>query len=353
MNYYISILFRAIPIIMASICLALGLLILSSGRTIGDFVAGHVTTFLAAICICLFCTACVIILQLIGKFRPRHCWIYPILGYLVAITTFSYGVHLFKAENLPQYFVAGHVIAGLGLICVCISTVALASTKFTYIPKHSNLPMGAPFKGPRPFSRSVVGILFSIPIAMALIGWIWAFILLSTESQAPHFIAGHVMGGLAAICTSLISLLWSVLRQIQNTHGDKERFLWPGIVVVMGILCLCWGLVLVILHDDLDVWYPPGFVLIGLGLICFSILSKVLLLSLVWKRICLLANRVPLLPVTTALSCLFLAAFLFQISVNKPFAFIPARVLVGLGAICFSLFSIVSILESGTSKSKR
>ena len=29
--------------------------------------------------------------------------------------------------------------------------------------------------------------------------------------------------------------------------------------------------------------------------------------------------------------------------------FIPARVLVGLGAICFTLFSIVSILESGTS----
>jgi hypothetical protein len=31
--------------------------------------------------------------------------------------------------------------------------------------------------------------------------------------------------------------------------------------------------------------------------------------------------------------------------------FIPARVLVGLGVICFSLYSIVSILESGTSSS--
>jgi hypothetical protein len=29
----------------------------------------------------------------------------------------------------------------------------------------------------------------------------------------------------------------------------------------------------------------------------------------------------------------------------------PARVLVGLGAICFSLYSIGSILESGTSSS--
>jgi len=30
--------------------------------------------------------------------------------------------------------------------------------------------------------------------------------------------------------------------------------------------------------------------------------------------------------------------------------FVPARVLAGLGGICFTLFSIVSILESGTSK---
>ncbi|MDZ5007297.1 DUF2776 family protein, partial [Clostridium perfringens] len=29
--------------------------------------------------------------------------------------------------------------------------------------------------------------------------------------------------------------------------------------------------------------------------------------------------------------------------------FVPAHVMVGLGAICFTLFSIVSILESGTS----
>jgi hypothetical protein len=44
-------------------------------------------------------------------------------------------------------------------------------------------------------------------------------------------------------------------------------------------------------------------------------------------------------------------AFVFQAAVADPNVFIPARVLVGLGAICFSLYSIVSILESGTSSS--
>ena len=46
---------------------------------------------------------------------------------------------------------------------------------------------------------------------------------------------------------------------------------------------------------------------------------------------------------------LFLSAFLFEMAAEHSYYAIPARVLAGLGAICFTLFSIVSILESGTS----
>ena len=63
-----------------------------------------------------------------------------------------------------------------------------------------------------------------------------------------------------------------------------------------------------------------------------------------------LANRIPLIPVFTALACLFLSAFLFEMASLHNAYFVPARVLAGLGGICFTLFSIVSILESGTSK---
>ena len=94
-----------------------------------------------------------------------------------------------------------------------------------------------------------------------------------------------------------------------------------------------------------------GFVLIGLGLVCFSISSKVILLSKIWREDYKLASRIPLIPVLTSLACLFLAAFLFEEAVYKEKFFVPSRVLAGLGAICFTLFSIVSILESGTRKS--
>ena len=39
----------------------------------------------------------------------------------------------------------------------------------------------------------------------------------------------------------------------------------------------------------------------------------------------------------------------FEAATINPAYMVPARVMVGLGGICFTLFSIVSILESGTS----
>ena len=92
-----------------------------------------------------------------------------------------------------------------------------------------------------------------------------------------------------------------------------------------------------------------GYIMLGLGLVCYSISSKVILLAKIWRQEFKLANRIPMIPVLTALTCLFLAAFVFELATIHADYFIPARVLVGLGAICFTLFSIVSILESGTS----
>lgn len=40
------------------------------------------------------------------------------------------------------------------------------------------------------------------------------------------------------------------------------------------------------------------------------------------------------------------------LALSDPKYFVPARVLTGFGAICFTLFPIVSILESGTENRK-
>jgi hypothetical protein len=193
-------------------------------------------------------------------------------------------------------------------------------------------------------------VLSAIPIGLAIVAWYFSIDNLVMPTTPGRFTVGHVVAGLAIICSSLIALVWSIVRQVQNTYGPGDRIVWPWVAIAMGSLSLIWGIVLVA-SDNQSYYLTPGFVMIGLGLVCFSILSKVALLALVWRRTFDLANRVPLLPILTALTCLFLAAFVFQAAVVDPAVFISARVLVGLGAICFSLFSIVSILESGTSSS--
>ena len=193
-------------------------------------------------------------------------------------------------------------------------------------------------------------VLIGLTLLFSLTAWVWAIVLLSRSSEGAYFfVAGTVMGGLACICTSLIALVASIAKQIRNTYGESDRKNWPKLVLVMGTVAFIWGLV-VILAMAGNVANTTGFIMMGLGLVCFSISSKVILLARVWKQSFALASRIPLIPVLTALLCLFLAAFLFEEGGYDNAFFVPARVLVGLGAICFCLFSIVSILESGTSK---
>jgi hypothetical protein len=354
MNYAMSLVFRAIPLAMMSICVGFGLDVWTAAEASGNFVAGRVVTFLGAICLCLFCTAATIIRQLIGRYTALDRIIYPVIGYAAAIGTAAYGVILFAgapSAGLNGEYVAGHVVFGLGLISGCVATVATASTKFSLIPQNSQSAEGDRRAPAAAFSQTGVLVLGAMPIVLALVAWAFSIANLAMSSTPGRFTVGHVVAGLAAICTSLIALVWSILRQVQNSYGERDRIGWPSVVTVMGAFSMIWGIVLLLL-DHAPYYLTPGWVMVGLGLVCLSILSKVGLLALVWRRTFALANRVPLLPVLTALACLFLAAFVFQAATANSGVFIAARVLAGLGAICFSLYSIVSILESGTSSSE-
>lgn len=353
MNYYISVLFRAIPLLMGAICLGYGFYVKDLGQAMGsDFVvAGHVLIYLTAICIALFTTAATIIRQLINKYNNFYKWALPTLGYLSGIFTIVSGIVLWQIGiSNPPYFVSGNVVFGLGLITCCVSTVATASTKFMLIPKNSSsLKEGE--KQEEAFKESTAKTLIAVPIICTLIGFIRGVYLLFSSTKNDHFVAGHVLVGISLVCASLIMLVVSIVKQIQNTFTDKERYKWSIGVFILGTIDILWGIAILIIAKN-PAWIAPGYVLIGLGIVCYSILSKVLLLGMVWRKSNPLSKRVPLIPVFTALTCLFIGAFLFEAEIFNISYFIPARVMIGLGAICFTLFSIVSILESGTSKSE-
>ncbi|GAA0251221.1 DUF2776 domain-containing protein [Actinomadura nitritigenes] len=350
MNYKISVLFRAVPVLMGAVSAALGGYVLAHASGPSARVAGLVLIFLAAICACLFATAAAIIRQLIDRYTALDRLLYPVFAVAVGCIPTGYGLALLSGSpRPPPDFVAGHVLFGVGMVCVCVSCVATVSTRFLLIGENSALAEGAPPRSPAPFDPLTARALTALPVLAALATWVWAFVLLAGGgggAAAGRFTAAHVMIGLALVCTCLIGLVASILRQIQNTYTPRERLLWPGSAAALGTVGIVWALIVISVHTR-PAQLAAAYVLIGLGLICWSILSKVLLLALVWRRKAPLANRVPLIPVGTALLCLFLSAFLFESA--DPAVLVAARVLVGLGCICFSLFSIVSILESGTS----
>ncbi|MGA0596842.1 DUF2776 family protein [Enterovirga sp. CN4-39] len=348
MNFGISVLFRAIPLMMGAICLAFGLYILSGAPDANHFVAGHVNVGLTAICYALFTTAATIIRQLIRRYGDFWRVALPASGYVVALAAVAWGIALIFSGDTAEHVVAGHVVVGVGLIAICVSTVATSSTAFTLINvSAARKPQEGPPSGAQ--TKPVSLLLTCIPLVCAIVGFTLTYRLLMRGDQ-PGYVGGHVVFGLSAICLSLTALVATVVRQIRNEFTNRERPVWSWLVIVMGSINILLG-IYVLVSNDQDYRLAPGIVLIGLGLICFSILSKVLLLALVWRRRFPLANRIPLLPVLTALTCLFTAAFLFEAAGTNPAYFVPAHVMVGLGAVCFTLFSIVSILEAGTSGS--
>ena len=91
MNYGISVLFRAIPLLMALFCFGYGFFVFNYGVDSSRFVAGPVVFSLGFICIALFATAATIIRQIIHTYNNVARFALPILGYLSATITFLAG----------------------------------------------------------------------------------------------------------------------------------------------------------------------------------------------------------------------------------------------------------------------
>ena len=346
MNHGISILFRTIPLAMAAFCFAYGAYIFAAGTDAARLTAGPVVFYLGSICIALSCTAATIIRQIIGTYTAAAKYLFPAIGYTFAMLTLISGAFII-ASHWPGALVTGHVVCGLGLITACVATAATSSTRFSLIPKNSADDSFS--VNPAGFTRAESSLLIFIVSAIAAIAWVWCILLYVRGTLPAHIVAGSVMFGIACVCTSLIALVASIARQARGSYTMAEKGKWTGLVLTMGSLAFVLGLILIFAYWDHPINFV-GFVLIGLALICWSISSKVILLAKIWHADFPLANRIPIIPVLTALACLFLAAFLYEEAAFQAKFFVPARVLSGFGAICFTLYSIVSILESGASK---
>lgn len=341
MSKFLSIVLRIIPLTMGGFTLIFGLVTL---RNPACLLPARVLIALTAICIALYSTAATIIRQLTGTFTPAFKWLLPILGYSCAAAAIISGIVIFTAGHEAVDIVSGNVVMGVGMIAACVSTVATTSTRFTQISLNYRRKIGA--SNPNAWSRAQSATLISIPSIMAACGIILGIVMLCMP-EVPYQIAGHVLTGLALICLSLVWLVDVIVQQINNVFRTEHKWRFAQWVIANGIICIIWG-ILTLLMEKNPKFITPGFVLIGLGLICISISSKVLLLTWVWHYQTDSAHYVVLLPIGTCLVCLFMSVVLFSAAVSNPDYLMAGYILSGLGAVCFTLYSIVSILESGT-----
>ena len=269
MNYGISVLFRAIPVVMAFICFFLGGFIFLYGNDAARDVAGPVVFFLGAICLALYATAATIIRQLIHKFHPFLKYLIPGFGYLVALVTIGCGIWIFS-QGTSGFIVSGHVVCGVGLIACCVSTAATSSTKFYLIPQNSS--SGSLALNKEGFSGFTEKILILLTVIFSIIAWVWCIILLSRIAEgAEYFVAGTVMGGLACICSSLIALSGQYFpADSQQIYGEQDRSFWPKLVFFFGTVCYSLGIGRYPLTMIGNVANTTGFIMIGLGIGLFQ-----------------------------------------------------------------------------------
>jgi hypothetical protein len=298
---------------------------------------------LGAVVLCIFSTSSIIIRQSCNKITTLELFFYPILSFTVAILTISIGLCIIFTNPAGYAFIAGHNVIGLGLICSCLAVETTICTKFSIIRKNLKLPVGTPSN--EGFSTLITNFIFLIIISFIIIAWGLVIYLLINSNNTNYFIAGHILAGMAMICTSVFGMVASGLRQINNTYNEIDKKIWPSLAFIMGFMALSWGIILIMINKDPSSYLLPGFILIGISCICFSIFSKLLFNTKVWRANYAYSNLIPFIPLFLYFFCIFLSSFLFQASMTNINLYIPARVLIGIGAVCISLFAIINVLR--------
>lgn len=193
MNYGISVLFRAIPLLMALFCFGYGFFVFNYGVDSSRFVAGPVVFSLGFICIALFATAATIIRQIIHTYNNVARFALPILGYLSATITFLAGFILLMSYRRQQTL-SRPCHLRVGIITACVATTATASTRFTLI--QMNAKSDDPRIPDKAFNFWQGVFLILVASFISIVAWIWAYRLLAhSDEHSQYFVAGHVMAG--------------------------------------------------------------------------------------------------------------------------------------------------------------
>ena len=180
---------------------------------------------------------------------------------------------------MADEFVAGHVIFGVGMMIAayCINRSGIFRTFLLLIPKNASGRQsdGTPLQA---YSSTIGNSLIAVPVLLTLFGFIWSVILLRSRYHTTLCCRSRTNGVARQFALVLLALSPLLSIKTRNTFSSERTLA----VVLLGYLL---GSLTIIF------WYlrinqfgckrrlAPALFSFCLGMICYSIFSKVWFVS--------------------------------------------------------------------------
>ena len=325
MKFETATLFKTIPVVTVLFCLGYGIYLLTGNDEITKTLSGTALIFTS-----VFCFLWSIFPASIGTYKKRQNSAakksVPLYGYIASLALIVIGIMLL---NHPEHFIAGHIACGLGLAAWSTATITATVARSQ---KRNNST-----DNPTEDSVSQQKLWLEISAAFPVLAtWTWAVLLLSGNADESYYIAGHIMGAIACLCTALLASFAAVLRQKQN-----------GYLRVIAFAAIIWGVVQFALQYGQPTDFV-GFILIGSGIVCWSLFFPIAATVIPARAEEQKNESIALFPFVLFIICLLISLFLFEeAGLNAKFLF-PARMFLGFGAFCLTSFAATGLIQIRT-----
>lgn len=326
MKFETATLFRTIPFVTVLFCLGYGTYLFTGNDEITKTLSG-----VALISTGVFCFLWSIFPSSVGTYKKRQNSAtkksVPLYGYIASLALIVIGIMLL---NHPEHFIAGHIACGLGLAAWSTATITATAARSQ---KRNNSTDNPPTEDSVSQQKLWLEISAAFPV---LATWTWTVLLLSGNTDGSYYIAGHIMGAIACLCTALLVSFAAILRQKPN-----------GYLRIIAFVAIIWGVIQFALQYGQPTDFV-GFILIGSGIVCWSLFFPIAATVIPARTEKQKNESIVLFPFVLFIICLLISLFLFEeAGINTKFLF-PARMFLGFGAFCLTSFAATGLIQIRT-----
>lgn len=333
-----SFLLRLITLSMTAFTLGFGFYLLF-GR--GSILPGKFMIALSSVTFALYTVVA-------SSMRPEEgvspIWPFPAMGYAAGWAVTIWGITILaRFPHAALGIVSGHLVFGVGMIAICISTISMTLIDwirlFVKQPTTSQEADKAAGKANK-YAYIEIWILTSIPSFFAIVGFVYAIVSLCLPSPAQQ-IGGDALMAQSFVCLALVFLIHILSKQANNIYLKRFRWRYSIYIVGTGTINIIWGICVAAIKGGSFI--PPGFGMIGLGLVCFAICGKAHRVIGSWRNIPDIDFLASYFPILTLVAGLLISIVLFSTSLTNPNYTYAAYIMSGLSCVCLSIFGIVAL----------